>query len=81
MQEGAADPQPKNALDARALHPTRRARAPRPAAAPDMRRPFDNADDASMFGVNRSFVAPFGPASRLNPRPAYAKTTETNRSV
>jgi hypothetical protein len=36
MQEGAADPEPKNALDAGTLHPTHRARVSCPAAAPDM---------------------------------------------
>ena len=38
MQESAADAQPENALYAGALHPTRRARVPRPAAPPDMGR-------------------------------------------
>src|SRR5271168_5389144 len=38
MQESAADAQPQNALDAGALHPTGRARVPRPAATSDMGR-------------------------------------------
>src|SRR5882757_5736423 len=38
IQEGAADAQPENAFDTRALHPTRRACVPCPPAASHMRR-------------------------------------------